>query len=112
MMFEPTSTPFSIWRPIPKSGFVSLSDIIVRGMQKPSLDLITCVPVEHTVNLSNINGLIWSDNGIQCNSIGRSFKKCVNDDRNIDKYDLNNEINGLFTNDKKSLIVSATSINE
>ena len=112
MMFEPTSTPFSVWRPIPKSGFVSLSDIIVRGMQKPSLDLITCVPVEHTIQLSNINGIIWSDNGIQCNSIGRSFKKCVNDDRNINKYDLNNEINGLFTNNKKSLIVSAKSKSE
>lgn len=111
MMFEPTSTPFSIWRPIPKPGFVSLSDIIVRGMQKPSLDLITCVPVEHTVQLNNVNSLIWSDNGILCNSVGRSFKKCISDNVNIDKYDLNNEIDGLFTNNKKSIVISAKSRN-
>lgn len=112
MMYEPTTTPFSIWRPIAKPGFISLTDIIVKGMQKPSLDIITCVPIEHTIKLNNTNSLLWSDNGIQCNSIGRSFKKCNNDNRNTDKYDLNNEINGLFTNNKKSIRISAMSLNE
>jgi hypothetical protein len=97
MMYEPASTPFSIWRPIPKPGFISLSDIIVRGMQKPNTSLITCVPKEHTVQLNNANSLIWSDNGIECISIGRSFKTCINDNRNVVKHDLNNEIDGLFT---------------
>jgi hypothetical protein len=109
MMYEPTSTPFSIWRPIPKPGFISLSDVIVRGMQKPNTNFITCVPIEHTVQLNNSNSLIWSDNGIECISIGRSFKRCINDTRNFIKYDLNNDINGLITDNENSIFVSAKS---
>jgi hypothetical protein len=109
MMYEPATTPFSIWRPIPETGFIALTDIITRGRQKPSTNLMTCIPIEHTVKMNNINGLIWSDYGIECNSVGRSFKKCINDSRNIEIYDLINDYTGIFNDNENKLVISARS---
>ena len=43
------------------AAFVLLKrkDIIVRGMQKPSVDIMTCVPINHTIKLNNVNSLLW-----------------------------------------------------
>jgi len=95
MMFEPTVTSFSIWRPKPPSGYIALSDIIVKGRQKPNVNIMTCVPIDHTVKLQSVNSLIWKDNGIICSSVGRSFNKCINDDSKFTKYDLKNDFDGL-----------------
>jgi hypothetical protein len=95
MMFEPTNASFSIWRPKPPSGYIALSDIIVKGRQKPNVNIMTCVPIDHTVKLQSVNSLIWKDNGIICSSVGRSFNKCINDDSNFIKYDLKNDFDGL-----------------
>lgn len=109
MMYESTTTPFSIWRPKPEPGFVALSDIIVRGMQKPSVDIMTCVPINHTIKLNNVNSLLWRDNGISCKSVGRSFKRCINDDIKHELYDLIKDYNGMFTDDEKKIVISAIS---
>ena len=107
MMNEPTANSFSIWRPKAPSGFVALSDIVVRGMQKPDVNIMTCVPIDHTIKLKSVNSLIWKDNGIFCSNVGRSFNKCENDDEyKYEKRDLKNELDGVFTNNGNKLVVN------
>jgi len=107
MMFEPSIPSFSVWKPKAPSGYIALSDIIVKGRQKPNTNIMTCVPIDHTVKLKSVNSLIWKDNGIICSDVGRSFNKCINDIDNIDKRDLNKTIDGMFTENNNKIIINA-----
>ena len=51
--------PMTIWKVIPPQGYVALSDVIVPGYDKPSTDLITCLPVEAVIPINNLNSALW-----------------------------------------------------
>ena len=91
-------------------GYIALSDIVVRGRQKPPNNIITCVPVEDTVRVKTINHLIWKDNNIICN-VG-SFLQCTKgNEAPRDIYDINSEYDGMTNNEENILEINASSIN-
>ena len=50
---------FSVWRPIPPPGCMSLGDVIVSGVSKPSKDYITCLPLTMLAFAGLSNGILW-----------------------------------------------------
>jgi len=50
---------FSVWKPITLSGFVSMSDVIVAGVNKPELEYITCLPLNILTFSGISNGILW-----------------------------------------------------
>jgi hypothetical protein len=109
-MLEPISEVFSIWRPVVPDGHISLSDLIVRGRQKPPLNSITCVPVEDTVTLSSSNQIQWNDNNIECHNVGSNFTSCKTTNNEPIIVDLKINVAGLSISDEKNLHISASSV--
>ena len=54
----------SIWRPIAEEGFVSLGDVVVRGINKPALDMIRTIPIEYAVRVE-YKHKVWGSDGFQ-----------------------------------------------
>ena len=54
----------SIWRPIPPKKYVALGDIVVLGHNKPSLDLIKCVPKKYTKEFK-YDTSVWTEKGFE-----------------------------------------------
>ena len=50
--------PFSIWKVITPSGYFAMSDIVVDSYDKPSDDIIQCLPIEVLNDNARINDLI------------------------------------------------------
>lgn len=103
VMSEPISETFSIWRVIPPEGAVALTDIIVRGRQKPPLNSITCVPHSDTINIDSSNQIQWSDNNIECHSVGSNFVSCKSNNYKVNTFDLKNSV-GTFIIDNESIL--------
>lgn len=60
----PGENSFSVWRPIPPKGYVSLGDYIGRGDIKPNLDVIRCVPKKCVQEIKILNdSSIWDEKG-------------------------------------------------
>ncbi|MEW2530329.1 Vps62-related protein [Streptomyces sp. NPDC047071] len=58
----------SLWRPVPPEGYVALSDVCVRGWDKPTGSVISCVrktPVKGRsyVREAEVGAWIWDDRG-------------------------------------------------
>lgn len=78
---------FSVWSPVPPKGFTTLGDIIVLGIDKPKLNIISCLPITMLEKISISNGLIWND----INDMG---KKCYCwNASNIDTFKSSNSYN-------------------
>jgi hypothetical protein len=50
---------FSVWRPAPPPGMMSLGDVIVSGTSKPAREYITCLPITMLSFSGVSNGLLW-----------------------------------------------------
>ena len=62
----PSGNSFSIWRPIPSKGFVSLGDLITQGDTKPTTDTIRCVPKKCVQELViKDNSSVWTEKGFE-----------------------------------------------
>ena len=62
----PPNSSFSVWRPIPPKGYVSLGDYIVEGDSKPPLDTIRCIPENCVQEIKIQNDTsIWNEKGFQ-----------------------------------------------
>ena len=60
---------FSVWAPIAPSGYVSLGDIIVMGVETPPLDICACYQLSLVEKTALSNGILWSainDMGKMC----------------------------------------------
>lgn len=51
--------PMTIWKVIPPPGYVALTDIVSPGYDKPSTDLITCLPIDAVIQNDSINDALW-----------------------------------------------------
>jgi hypothetical protein len=51
--------PVSIWKVITPSGYVAMSDVVVPGYDKPSDDIIKCLPLEVLSDNEKINDINW-----------------------------------------------------
>lgn len=63
--FQPSSKNATIWRPIPKDGYVCLGDVVMEGSEKPDSDYVRCIPencVEDVSNAKPHGDLIWRSN--------------------------------------------------
>lgn len=54
-----SSTPLSVWKATPPSGHFAMSDIMVSGYNKPSVDLIRCLPTEILKPINLIGTPLW-----------------------------------------------------
>jgi hypothetical protein len=54
-----STTPLSVWKVIPPTGHLAMSDITVSGYEKPSLDLIRCIPNELLKPVNLIGTALW-----------------------------------------------------
>ena len=81
---------FSVWRPIPPSGFVAMGDIIVSGITKPAPQMITCIPITmlehtgisngilwHSINDMGKNGYCWGAGNIDTFMVSNSYSKDI-----------------------------------
>ena len=64
-----TGEIFSVWRPVPPPGMMTLGDIIVSGTSAPAREYITCLPIT-ILNFAGVsNGILWHDKndvGLEC----------------------------------------------
>ncbi len=51
--------PMTVWKVIPPEGYIALSDIVVKGYEKPDKYIISCLPKEIVSNKGIINNYIW-----------------------------------------------------
>ncbi len=54
-----SSTQLSVWKIIPPSGHFAMSDIVVSGFDKPSVDLIRCLPLEILKSNKLLGTALW-----------------------------------------------------
>jgi hypothetical protein len=60
----PSGNEVSFWRPVPPANYVSLGDVAVQGSQKPSVDMIKCVP-EKYVREVDYEDMAWNERGFK-----------------------------------------------
>ena len=78
----PPENSFSIWRPIPPKGFVSLGDLVMPGDNKPDNDSIRCIPEKCVQELPvQDNSSVWNEKGFQ-----KKEKPGINSKTNIKSY--------------------------
>jgi hypothetical protein len=51
--------PVSIWKVITPSGYVAMSDVVVKGHDKPATNIIKCLPMEVVMDSEKINDNQW-----------------------------------------------------
>jgi hypothetical protein len=59
MMYSTNS--FSVWRPIPPPHYIPLSDVLVRGQDKPNLSIISCVNENLLRSYNDYNTELYSN---------------------------------------------------
>jgi hypothetical protein len=64
----------SFWRPTPPEGYVSLGDVAVHGDQKPSVDIIKCVPKKYTREVK-YEDAVWTEKGFKMRQYDATGKK-------------------------------------
>lgn len=52
-------SPLSIWKVIPDDGYVAMGDIVVNGYDKPSRDIIRCLPRRVVEESGKIGQYLW-----------------------------------------------------
>lgn len=51
--------PVSIWKVITPTGHIAMSDVVVQGYDKPSDDIIKCIPLDALLDSEKINEVQW-----------------------------------------------------